>query len=398
MKLVHTPSTRAPVAPTLPEVGARPFVGAVKRDRHCDNDPDFYETFKQEDLLEIADGRRDYLVGDTEDEITEQLERRFPRVHDNAVRVARATCCSLRVDGKTWRGGHKWEREEFDGWVILEEGLPLCLEQSMDIWKQVSADVGSFLVWVHDVQHHSTKTLAEEGFTCSHYCGDFYRVRYNPGAIARRPYNEELRHYKKRVQGFFPKELLNALYGMLSPQRWPDQHPFKEVLCGKDLYHTRGWGHRVDNDFDVSEVLSLIEANRKLWKEKFWRAHKSWRGENENKDDIRKLLEYVHGVETNADEKEREFWESERSRYGHYRRRWHENPENYATKKPVPFSQFHVPPPKDTVKQARQLCRWLRREARAMGIKMPRKPERPLTPRQQEKKRCRKRKKRRGAR
>ena len=156
-------------------------------------------------------------------------------------------------------------------------------------------------------------------------------LRYSPIASARRPIYDKRRAqratYRKRMDGKFPRQVLQTLINMLKPDNWPAAHPHYGVLvCGYHDWYSSCGKYVVRSSLKVADLAGMLAFNRKLWREPWWRDSNAY-----DKGAIKEAADYVHGVEATSDDP-----------------------------------------------AALRVCRWIRAEMKAAGTKFPRKPRMPL--------------------
>jgi hypothetical protein len=186
----------------------------------------------------------------------------------------------------------------------------------------------------------------------------------------------------------------------LQPRRWPTNHPWKELVregvieSAQPLEAYKGSRYK---RFSVQDLIHLIRFNERLWDRPWWR----WKSHTESGGlhyrnlyrAVEEALKYVHSMEhfhRRELARAQRTVEIERQQVlaaascgsestsvtsalvGSYRDRTLQA----IIDDPTGEDESQVRHHKDRL----WLCRWLRREAKAMGIKMPPPPQEPKPP------------------
>jgi hypothetical protein len=300
--------------------------------------------------------------GSSLEDIRLELERIHPCEHPDCTFVFRH-----RHDHRP----NRWDKSQWeDLWLITAR--PICRSADFNTQLQASLALGPILVRHENL---SDEVSEENGMTSVYLTRGFTRINYNPGAIARRPRDRQRREVRKQNRGYFDDDQLWQLYNVL--RNWPGDHPFHGVVSPQESWLRGGWGSCKQNKFSVKEVVELKNATLKLWKEKFWRREDSYIRET-----LKPILPYLYAFEDQAKAKRDELTAE-----------YNEEVENREAGRDVPsFQEFVSCMRGDTFQYELELCRWIRAEVRALGMKMPGRPKMPALPKRKRKKKRRKRK------
>jgi hypothetical protein len=170
-------------------------------------------------------------------------------------------------------------------------------------------------------------------------------VRHNPRQVAINRWKRDVEGLRRYFGPEFPPALVGELFEAVRPEHWHAEHPYARYLrtycevIGEGSGRRGSWGSRHRGRRRQSEqvnvasapktILTFVEIAGKLGMgehRKLWRRTCQW------KELLERLVEYVHGVEANGDAD------------------W------------------------------KELARWVRAEARAATVKIPRRKELPPRP------------------
>lgn len=341
----------------------------------------------------------DLVLGSYAEEIERQLRLRYdrglPPGTTYVLRVQNLVLTKKSVTNRRYYARPKSQRALAAGWVVLDK--PYLLNATLSRLQEISLQLGPVLVdpGVNDLPYDAEE-WANHGYTYRERAHELAaQVNYNPKALRLRPYREEKREAEKRLAGRWPQEVLHRLASSLHPDFYPSEHPFKGVVQGKERSYRYGWGYSRDTDFDEKDILAYRDLTLKLWPRQYWWRSQDgekpgWHGNrNTFEDYLSDALLYVHGVEQKA----REFREKQDAENRElYARRFADIPQDRKEwMSEETYLELQSSFERHWGSRVR-LCRWLRSEARACGIKMPRKPVIPLSPTRKEQLRRKRRK------
>lgn len=373
------------------KAGSRLAGAKLLRAQH-DDDPDMFVPFDINKLKEVLDGKDedDFVLGETDAEIQAVLEGRHPAPGGMTFVYKTSVSRRYRKEHGCY-SRHRWDNKHVEGWVIARR--PVCLANDTATYKELSTQHGALFIPCSHGNDLSETDFNAAGFTLVD-AGSFWQINYNPRAIELRPHHVKRREMKKRLRGYFPKDVLHGLYAMIHTDNWPHDHPFRDVVRALDLTETRGWGNTANLERSVGDILDLLALNRKVFRKRWWRD--SARNSYGPHSQIEAALPYLHGVEDQARTGMKNRLEEIHRDWLEYVEDFKERPEEFDTDEPITFEEYR-PDYQERAKdcEALRLCRWIRAEARAMKVKMPRKP---VMPTLRKKKRKRKKKRRKSAR
>ncbi len=475
MRIVHDESTcvgsdsQAAAKPSKGKAaasGVTDLAGAKFHVAQAEGEHNVYELITLDRMDEILDDdRTKHIVGDCREIIVNQLHARYP--------VARMEVSMIvpveNYSHTFWRAKTEDSHRIVEGWLVLDR--PFIVEPT-DVaqLKSICMDLGPTLIRDSDFEDllGTVNAANEIGFTAVARAQiqalRLVQINYRPNFTRLKEHRQKKREIEKRIVNEFPNGILQSLYGALCPEKWPSGHPFKDIICSRDLYETRGWGNKRIRNFSVDDVLQMLALTRRL--QPTAKGETPWWQQNDGKRygavydfaaAVKEAMQFVHGVEAHA--RKAIAKDDDRARYNydtHYvacadyaalkdlylagikasddgmpvpdderierikktwyikegedafyersianfaemeeafdlRRNWlgerhsdpnshHEEPipigfdrETYVRKMRLCHSRKEL--------QTLQLCRWLRKEARAAGIKIPPPPRIPKPPR-----------------
>jgi len=299
-------------------------VGAILRRRTNPCDVDTWRLCY--DLGEmLRHDSREVIYGGTEAEIESEIWKRHP-VEGAGVAL---------VTGN--RTGTAWEVERTARLMHADLNM---LQEACAIHKRVL--VGDELVQ----ELGGEERLAGLGFLLEDRSSRWAKlVRYNPRQVAVNRWKGQVEELSRYFRPEFPPELMDELLDAVKPDCWHDGHPYRgflktecKVTATEDS--SRGsWGSRRHRRRGRHEHVNLSEGPRTIFAfiqiagrlgtgehRRPWRRTSLW------KELLERMVEYVHGVERNGDAD------------------W------------------------------KRLARWVRAEARAAGVKLPRPRKLPPRP------------------
>jgi hypothetical protein len=136
-------------------------------------------------------------------------------------------------------------------------------------------------------------------------------LRYNPRQVVVNRWKGQVEQLGRYLEPEFAPGLMERLFDAVKPDRWPQGHPFKGCLKAEaDIAvthdtHPGGWGRRRQRGASTranltdapGTILSLVQIARRLGRGehgKPWRRTAGWRQL------LEELVRYVHGVEHNG--------------------------------------------------------------------------------------------------
>lgn len=221
----------------------------------------------------------------------------------------------------------------------------------------------------------------------------YSQIRYNPKAIARRPYFKELKKYNRSRAMKFNSKIWQSLYNLVCSESWPRNHPHRGFAYTPLSSHSRTLTSIPCRDFTSREFAEMMQLNNRLWKNKFWRTDTTIRSIYGSINSYNMSLECVIkaawvniiAVENHnrkVIEELKQTWEAE-----YYDYVWEQF--HHALLDTTPkIEKFEDRIRRITGSEPWDIlfaCRWLRTEARYLGIDPPKKLKKPLSPSQQEK-------------
>ena len=315
-----------------------------------------------EDLLEEGLS----ILGSNEEDIRKQLDERYPPPHPN-------TTFLHRYDGtlQIWRGAYKSGRrrrrrcwstdeglgdEQFDGWLLMERPI---VKEVVDLpaLQNITVELGAVLVSSALWDLHSKEELKQAGFTVVARRFHLLQVNYSPRVTRLYEYQEKMKQFKFRTGTGFPAAALITIFNTLRPN---------DQLSG--VYSLVAVADATAGS--VSKIARLLDLVRRIApKESYWRksSFSGTVGQRTNrhgwgnsrysggeyismcfKDAVEACLPFLHAEEAEAREKETD-------------------------------STSRI--------QTLRFCRFLRKEAKLAGLKIPPKPKPPKKPKPAKRKR-----------
>ena len=265
---------------------------------------------------------RDVIYGATEDEIESEIWKRHPVEGSGVSLVTKAHL----------------------GWQI--ERSPRLMHADLNLLHEACAIHKRILVGNELIQElGGEQKLISLGFLLEDRSSrQAQLIRYNPRQVAVNCWKRQVQKITRYLQPQFPSELVGELFDAVKPEYWQEQHPYRgllktgcEVVSTQSTRHSsRGSRRRGRHCFEQANltnapdrILTLVQIAAKLSRgehSKPWRQGCQW------KELLERLVEYLHGVEQSGDEN------------------W------------------------------KKLAKWVRAEARAAMVKIPRKRKLPPRP------------------
>jgi hypothetical protein len=396
MQLLHSAATKA--APVDKYVEAKELfdgdsllAGAVEYPPEGTDDDDvvdhYYQAFSVHQKDSIVAGCDDFFVlGNYAMMIEEVLQARHqadvPAGCSCLEKVEDFELCSgEQTPFKRYPGGTK-AKTCITGWIVHDR--PFTRETSVDALQTLSARVGPIIVpgtTVHSLGNERDMNI--DGFTVVYLRSGRARINYNPKAIERRPFLTECRLTRKRLSGKMPEAIFHRLVGYLHAGKWPKSHPFECIVPSTSMYTSGGWGSQSDNTFGAVDVLMMRDLTLKLWPRVYWWRDETGPYSSQNQytfaGAIQDALLYLHGIEAHAKDALEIVAAEANEDYD-----WRTKDDLWSEETP-PTREEHV----EYWGKAHDLGRWhtnlkfckfLRSEAKAMKIKIPKPPVMPLSP------------------
>jgi len=271
---------------------------------------------------EIAKARAHHLIfGETDEEIAQKVERRYPTLHANHSLVHYEER-ELRVSREAMTGhwgrnhGCKYKKIYAEGWRVLKSPmytgevageqhlLNLCISNRSIILKATAIEI------------LGGKRELEKRMFCAQGAGhpSLLRIRWNPLFHRNREYRRAVATVKARTADRLPQDLLGMLGDCLNPTHWPDSHPFKGLFHGVQGKARGGGWHRTYHDpygYCIDDVVRYIKLNLRVtpslrpWRQaETHEQNKNGYGGNTLK--FRAILDacldHLHGIRKNKDE------------------------------------------------------------------------------------------------
>ena len=434
------PAEKTENGPLLEIAGAR-YRPAVR-----DGDPDLYQLVgpdKVDEIINDTDPDRQamHVLASTEERVRRVLRARHPAPPGGTMlwRADKVVVAVGRENDNGWRRRLDWiEKPIKNCFIILDKPLFEAAE-TVEQLQALSQEHGPILItedqytsiWKYCPHGQKRYEQAEQaGFTVLERRNSLWQVNYNPKAFELRGYRQVKNRYLARTSGSFPKDVIRDLFIKLSPSNWPSSHPFDGVVSSVELEIRKGWGHTQNLYPGLRTLVKLIELNRKLLPEPWYRhgEPKTSRYYQQYSSCIDKAVEaalpYIHGVEEVAHLKLADARVRCKEYYQTYlescRERWdlHQAAKDTLSADGCPHEAVDVDQTdqqlRDQANSGRygseneitprwteeeyikhqmgseeidaqhnlKLCRWLRREAKALKLKLPAKPVQPLSPAQ----------------
>ena len=294
--------------------------------------PERYDIRYTNDMEELLNPES--LLGTDEATIERQLKQKFVSPHPKLTHV-------YRFEGELpaeppfvqdrWGYNRRQDDQPFDGWLILDRWYVDDPDDEALI--QLTQKYGPILVQSEFVWKQSEEKLRERGFVLACRRFGLHQINFNPKRTSTDPYRLALKKYNETQRGF-KEDDLRGLYACLLPQN----------AYGRDRFCSV----RTYEDFSIYGIRELLDLSKLLWPEKagWWRdvstSTSYYRGRKriwlpcKFKDCMASCLTYL---------------------------RWEEQH----------FTE-------DTSDDRKWLCRFIRREAKAMKLKIPPKQKPPKKP------------------
>jgi hypothetical protein len=252
--------------------------------------------------------------------------------------------------GCTMLGAYQMVRrhDAVDGWRVLR--WPLVLDEyddpiSVTRVRILCAEHGTVLVDASgmrklQIEAGGERALRTYGFAVTS-SGDFYKFRWSTWSAAMQDWRQENKTNVARLVPCFTEKALSQVGYCVNPTNWPHNHPYRNILsCGQASPYT------------IDEILQLVALNKKLCpKLKPWLEIREYRNGGYEKRlalALEECFQNIHAVEDHC-RKQRDLAEA------------------------------------GMTLTTLRFCRWLRAQARALNVKLP-KPVK-LSPKPTKKKR-----------
>lgn len=304
-------------------------------------------------MLELPE--EGYVLGADVETIVMQLHDRHPPKHPSGTMIYPETRSRTDWDHNAGRNRTITKRV----WYLLK--YPFCASKDIDELRSISVSAGTLLVENSHAAPYIEANFTVRGSRLGKSTDELMRVRYSPETFARRPYYEEKKAYEKRISCKLSRAMSHGLMSRLCD--WPPDHPARDIGRPPELYISGGWRTN-PAEFSMEAILAMRDTLLRLDKCKFWRGKEN--DDYEWREALRPVLDRIHAIEAQAREDIARL-----------------EPEEDEDCNPCKWWEERL-----------RFCRWLRVEARAMKVKMPRKPVKPLTPAQKARNRKRSKKKR----
>lgn len=336
-----------------------------------EGDPfDYYAPMPLRRVDEMLENRDDYVFGSNIADLDIEIEKRHPCEMEGLQYV-------LRQQRKPIR------------WLVLDRpyGSADSIEELYHLWVQIGRPIYTDNDW-------SFNQLDDFGFVARERKHNLLQVNYNPRAIELRGYRKQRSQVKKRRSGVFPQTTINGIFRAVSVDQMP--HRYSRIMGSVSTTYKIGWGRESDHDFDIEAILLCLDLAKKLGvKVPYWREYAgTWREAVNFESYLQEAILYVHSVEDSAYKELEAQKATVKSWYQEYVNRFEKNPEEFSTDTPMSFDEYLQDLDwnggANRLQQRLRFCRWLRAQARAMKIKMPRKPVMPKIPPKSKHKRKRK--------
>jgi hypothetical protein len=301
------------------------LAGARFRTAKVIGEPDIYiaTMFNEMDKLLDSATYAKNVLGQTEEQIAQELNRRHPSSRMECQTVLRVDSISLTtLKQKTNEYGRRGSYNQHNtarfgvSWVVLPKPL---VEQVEDISELtiISLQVGSVLLPEKVAESlfgsknngKMDKGAEDAGFTTAlireYGSHTFIQVNYNPKAMGRREFVKKKREAENRMRGAFTKETMRGLYKLLSPSSWPSEHPHYNTVSSIDVDAQGGWGtYRKAKDIESGPLMKILDLNLKLWNQPWWRKEETnrsyWSAPRQLPTLLKDALPFIHEVERKA--------------------------------------------------------------------------------------------------
>ena len=335
MNLIHGKNTTIPKpAVETAGIGGGLFVPTDTRSKL----PPRYDIVgadKIDQLLETAGS----VLGSTLEVIQKQLEAKHPSPTPWGTHLYHCHVDVEETDNVGYR--HRYDRRSRRAECLLVLNRPYidaCI--SSDELVAVTQQVGPVYV---NVSGEREEELSTAGFTCVVRRFGLTQVNFNPRQRSRTQLRQSQQSYAKRRRLQFSPTALIVIYDLLRPQHC---HSVPCELHVPDCY-----------DCDIGNILSLVEIYRKLGCGTWWRKHAHHRGYMLTE----RLCQRLHAHRRGWGGAEMTLQDA----FAECLQNLHAQEEYARANEHVVLGKF---------------CHFLRREAKAMGIPIPKKPQPPKPP------------------
>lgn len=357
-------------------VGGAIFLPA---DERC-NSPDRWEMVNNDRIDDILSDPRSVLAGD-KDTIELELENRHPCLIDGATYIEwyegelSYMVEKTKFDYYTHKHIPVWQKrkDDFQGWILLD--TPRVISPTVTQLIAITTKHGPVLI-NHDAIKLSD--LKEQGFTVSKRRFDMFQVNYSPRGVKTTAKNRKKREYENRMNKSFPEECLKTIYAVIL-SKFRSQSAYRFLT-----------GHEYPPDTcEFDDIRQIVEVWHKLFpKDYSWRTCHytySFTGRRNRRRTYRqmgstymglgaaitKCLQYLHGREDKI-KKIAEKRKEHQAIYEEALKKASEQPTEEERLELLYLERMYksMEPPPDMA----WFCRWLRREAKALKIEIPKKP------------------------
>lgn len=357
MDIVFNSLTSIPEPPKEPDsIGGALWVEADE----AENLPERYELVDINKVDQLLETEREVL-GRDEAEIERQLETYHP-APKGLTNILRCDHVFRVTDSwkKTYYRSRRIMGEyKFDGWIVLPK--PLATTDNLDELLGLIKEHGPLLVeYDQYVLWGKTEGLRDAGFTCVGRRFDLYQVNFNPRRTSLKPYRDKVSTYEDRITGRFPANAIEDLFEAMRPDVRNNGCSCPSLLLTN-----------ADEKPSLDDIRDLFELNQIISKSKWWREtdpggahiyrkaiHKcDERHGNRYKfsEAIAACLPYLHAFEAQALKQKA-------------------GEDEYHKDEPLPAKL------RTTGRTHLWFCQFLRNEARAFKLKIPRPPMEPVRP------------------
>jgi hypothetical protein len=366
--------------------------GAVKWTRTRASDPALlYIIIKMEDAQKTDNVNRDDLIlGDSEDIIEERLESLYPCEDKQCSRVHRGRF-EIGEEDNTRRASRYSRSARYDinyveAWEITKEPLAFGIED-IETLKELVLRNRVVLISNNTLDRLGDKELTAAGFIVRTASRMRFRVSYNPDLLAQKATREVVARIKARMVEMFPLKLMFLLFQATRPSKWPEHHPFKDSVGNhgcKTVYMDEEPNYTRNDNVESREIMQQLALSRKLWPkgEPWWREYE-WSGTIDGEYKvlswtflISEALRYIHGVEAGIAKRATALaaWRKEIDEE-------FKNDKVAGLTNDDQIDQYyqHANSKQETIDNDKALCRWIRREARALKLPIPAPPKLPET-------------------
>ena len=339
IKLTHSRETslQAPAVEST-QIGGGLFQPA---DRQL-NLPEAYRLVTTDRMTELLD-QDGSVLGSSEDDILVQLKQRHPCPDPQASFLYRVDFAYDIYGGDTnsqsyRRRYRRHQKARLDGWLVVDKPYTECTD--IATLQAMTRSLGPVLITPDTLDMlGGKKTLANLGFVSVARRFDLLQINFNPRRTHRYDYVAACKAYKYRTQTGFPCNAVAAMYSAMRPHSAPAKYPLLAI--------------EQNDSAGCQLVVRLADTLRRLWPE-YWKSAA---------------------------------WRTSRASFTvcNRRHRW-VGPLSFkgAVAECLPF--LHTEESHQDGKLHQRFCRFLRREAKAMGLVIPSKPKPPKKPNRPKKK------------